>query len=422
VRRARALWGIVAAGAALAVACNAIVGVEDVHLARALDGGFTQDDADIPDEGTPPDATPATPDAQVDLALGFLHTCARRLDGTVQCWGEDGTGELGDGIPFDGGSRPPALVPQPVVGVSDAVAIASGVSHSCIARKGGSVSCWGYNFFGQLGDGTNTKSSSPVTVLNVSDAVSVAAGTSFSCALLRSGTVSCWGANYSGQLGDGTKNDRPTAAPVQGLSNAVSIALAETHACAIVSGGTVSCWGENAVGQLGNGSLAESLSPAPIASLSDIVQIAAASLFTCARQRSGQVYCWGSNSLGQLGNGSPNDSPNPSPLLTAVNDAIWIWTGYEHACAVRKSGAVACWGRAADGQVGSGATAPDASIANPTTVIGVSGALAVSTGGDHSCATTRAGEVYCWGSNTLGEVGDGTKNTAYSAVKVGGYP
>jgi alpha-tubulin suppressor-like RCC1 family protein len=372
VRRARALWGLVAAGAALAVACNAIVGVEDVHLARALDGGFTPDDADVPDEGTPTDATPGTPDAQVDLALGFLHTCARRLDGTVQCWGEDGTGELGDGIPFDGGSRPPALVPQPVVGVSDAVAIASGVSHSCIARKDGSVSCWGYNFFGQLGDGTNTKSSSPVSVVGVSDAVSVAAGTSFSCALLRSGTVSCWG--------------------------------------------------ENAVGQLGNGSLAESLSPAPIASLSDIVQIAAASLFTCARQRSGQVYCWGSNSLGQLGNGSPNDSPNPSPVLTAVNDAIWIWTGYEHACAVRKSGAVVCWGRAADGQVGSGATAPDASIANPTTVIGVSGALAVSTGGDHSCATTRAGEVYCWGSNTLGEVGDGTKNTAYSAVKVPGYP
>ncbi len=411
--------------AALAVgsaACSALVGVEDVTLAKNKDSGRTvTDDADTTEDAQPFDAA-SLPEASVQLALGYLHSCLRKSDGRVQCWGDNGAGQLGDAVPFDAGARAPAKVPQFVAGISDAVQLASGLSHSCVIRGGGTLMCWGINSFGQLGDGTTQRSSSVVAVGGVTDAIAVAAGTSFTCALVKGGTVKCWGANYSGQLGDNSKLDRPTAAPVQQLTGATGIATAEHHACAIVGNGTVKCWGKNDEGQLGNGSTMESLVPTPIASLTDIVQVVAASRFTCALEGSGQVHCWGANTLGQLGTGSPNAAPNPSPAVTAVSDAIAIWVGYEHACAVRRTGEVKCWGAAGNGQVGSGAVPDDASIPKPTAVVGVASALGISTGGDHSCATTASGAVLCWGANTLGQLGNGSTSRAYAAVPVTGYP
>lgn len=409
------------AASAILVACNAILGVEDVRLAQDRDGATSGDETDPPEGGGPLDAA-TTPEASVELALGFNHTCARKLDGRVRCWGENGAGQLGDGVPFEAGARSPALVPQLVVGIDDAVQLAAGVGHACAVRRSGAVACWGLNSFGQLGDGTTTRSSSPVAVKNLTDAIAVACGTSFSCALRRGGEVSCWGANYSGQLGDGTKSDRPEPAPVASLSGAIGVAAAEHHACAVLSGGAVTCWGQNDDGQLGNGTVVESLTPAPVPSLSDVAQVVSAARFSCARQRSGQVSCWGANDVGQLGTGVANAAPNPSPALTRVSDAVAVWVGYEHGCAVRRSGQVACWGAADRGQVGSGTAVADASIPEPTTVVGLSGALGISTGGDHSCATTRTGAVFCWGANTLGQLGDGTKNSSPSAVPVVSFP
>jgi alpha-tubulin suppressor-like RCC1 family protein len=359
----------------------------------------------------------------VQLAAGLIHTCARKVsEGKVRCWGDNGAGQIGDGISFDAGDRPSVLKPQEVVGISDAIAVASGGSFSCALHKGGTVSCWGVNTFGELGDGTTDRSSSPVDVKGVTNAIAIAAGTSFTCALIKGGSVMCWGANYAGQLGDNTKLDHANAAPVQQLTNVVGIATAERHACAVIDNGSVKCWGQNDEGQLGTGNTNESLLPAPLASLSNVVQVVAASRFTCSRQRSGQVNCWGANTLGQLGTGSPNAAPNPSPAITAVNDAIYIWVGYEHACAVRRTGAVSCWGEAGEGQVGSGMVGPDASIPQPTNVMGISSALAVSTGGNHSCATTNGGAVFCWGENSLGQLGNGTTDPSFAAVPVTGFP
>ncbi len=418
----RVAWTLALAASATsaAVACSAIVGVEDVTLARTRDGAVAGEDAETDRDGPVSDAS-KTLEASVQLAVGYLHTCVRKSDGKVRCWGDNGAGQLGDGIPFEAGPRPSRLVPQDVVGIADAIELASGLSHSCAIRRAGTVACWGINSFGQLGDGTTQRSSSAVPVGAVTDAVALAAGTSFTCALVRGGTVQCWGANYSGQLGDGTKTSRGTAAAVTDLSGAAAIATGEHHACAIVANGGVKCWGKNDEGQLGNGSTAESLAPSAV-SIADAVQLVAASRFTCARLRSGQVSCWGANTLGQLGTGSPNPDPNPSPIQTAVNDAVSIWVGYEHACAARANGTVSCWGAAGSGQVGSGSVPEDASIARPTAVVGVSGALAVGTGGDHSCATTSNGGVFCWGANTLGQLGNGTTQRAYAAVPVKGFP
>ncbi len=412
----------IANASVVAYACNAIVGVEDVRLAKNKDGGEAppDDGGDVP-ETAPPVPPDASVEASVQLALGFNHTCARRANGSLACWGDNGAGQLGDGVPFDAGPRGQALEPQAVVGIDDAIAIAAGLSHNCAVKRDHTVVCWGVNTFGQLGNGTKERSPSPVPVSGVTTAVELAGGTSFTCARLSSGKVSCWGANYSGQLGDNSKIDRTTAADVVQLDGAVGVAAGEHHACAIVAGGVVKCWGKNDDGQLGTGSTSESLVPAAVA-LTDVVQVVAASRFTCARQRSGQVYCWGANALGQLGTGSVNTAPNPSPTLTVVRDALSLWVGYEHACAARRNGETVCWGSAGEGQLGSGTVPGDASIPSPQTVVGLTSALGVATGGYHSCATTENGAVFCWGSNSLGAVGNGTRERAYAAVKVKGFP
>ena len=412
---------VVALGAASAAvaACSAIVGVEDVHLAITRDGATGEDAPFLEDDAG--DGS-VTYEASVQLAAGYNHTCARELSGHVRCWGSNGGGEIGDGIPYEAGTRASVLVPQDVIGITDAISVAAGVSHACVVHRTGKVSCWGINSFGQLGNATEDRSSSPVEVIGIDNAVAVACGTSFSCALLSDTSVSCWGSNYAGQLGDGTKIDRSTASAVTGLSGVTGLAAAETHACALLTGGSVKCWGDNTYGQLGNGSTVASLSPTPLGSLSNIVQVVAAARFTCARAASGQVSCWGTNVDGELGTGATNGSPNPSPAITSVTDAIAIWVGYSHACAVRRSGDVECWGDNTYGQIGSGSLPGDAAVPKPTAVVGLSGAVDLSTGGDHSCATTRTGGVFCWGINSLGQLGNGTTEDAYAAVPTKTFP
>lgn len=402
-------------------ACNAIVGVQEVRLRRDAgldDSGEEEPDVDVdPPEGSTP------PENLLEVAPGAQHTCARTPEGAVRCWGDDTQGQTGTGGTADGGLH---LEPQ-AVGIDDATAIASGKSHTCVVRRGGAISCWGYNLDGQLGNGeTNTKSSVPVSVTGLTNAVDVAAGGNFTCALRSGGSVACWGGNGSGQLGDGTKSTRAAPTSVRDLTDAVAISAGEAHACAVRSGGTVACWGDGFNGQLGNGSApSESQTPVDVPSLTDVATVAAAERSTCALKRDGTVFCWGANERGQLGSGVANTTPNPSPIVVSgLDDAIALWAGASHACAVRRAGVVVCWGAGSSGQLGDGLLREDASTATPSpvTVSGITNAIGVGTGGAHSCAPNRVGAILCWGANDRGQLGDGTQARQFSPVSVKGYP
>jgi len=409
------------AGASV-LACNAILGVDEVKL-RESRRALEEDAGELFDASEPTDAAPRPRIDRGALALGFLHTCARQPTNGVLCWGTNRSGQLGEGR--DGGTRPQkALKPIAVPGLTDVTELAAGNNHTCALQKSGTVACWGLNTFGQLGDGTTTTWFAPVPVKDLGQpATALAAGLSFTCAVLADKTVKCWGANYGGQLGDGTTVTRGTPAPVRDLASVVSVSSASEHACAVHDGGTVSCWGRNTTGQLGNGTTNDSFTPVRLTSLTDIVQVAAAQKFTCARQRSGRVFCWGSNEYGQLGSGSTSAAANPSPnVVVSLNDAVWIWAGFEHACAVRRSGAVACWGKADGGQIGNLPTASDASVPRPAAVLNLSGVRAVWTGGERSCALLDEGRAYCWGKNNEGQLGNGSDQPAYAPVPVSNFP
>ena len=137
------------------------------------------------------------------VAAGFLHTCALRRTGTITCWGNNEDGQLGNG---QSGSGERSSVPVEVLGINDATAIAAGYDHSCALLQTGTITCWGNNEDGQLGNGQSgedTISSVPVEVLGINDATAIAAGGRHSCALRRTGTITCWGNNFTGQLGNG---------------------------------------------------------------------------------------------------------------------------------------------------------------------------------------------------------------------------
>src|ERR1044072_8371774 len=161
-------------------------------------------------------------DPSVRISAGTSHTCQVNEDGTVRCWGRNTFGQLGNGIT----TTDPTRVPVLVSGLTTAVAVAAGTSHTCALLTGGSVRCWGSNADGQVGDGTSgVNRLTPATVITTSNtaltnAVAIVAGTTRTCAILAGGTVVCWGGNDSGQLGIGTIGaDRLTPATVVTSSN-----------------------------------------------------------------------------------------------------------------------------------------------------------------------------------------------------------
>lgn len=304
-----------------------------------------------------------------------------------------------------------------VHGLSDAVDLRVGMAHACAARKDGGVHCWGYNSYGTLGDGTTIDSPLPIEVQGVDDAVEVAAGGFHTCVRDGAGEVTCWGDNRSGQLGlpPGELSTGPVI--VAGLPPVVDLSAGMAHTCAIDEDGGVWCWGDNTSGILGNGQFGGSYpTPTRVLGLNGVTSIDGGFIHTCATRSDGTAWCWGSNRAyfgsprGQLGNGSFERSSTPVRVV-GLSDAVEVTAGFEHTCAVRASGSVACWGKGDVGQLGNGAPLGNGGTPGywtvPLEVVELRDAVGVSAEFDRSCAVRAGGRVSCWGSNVGGRLGAG---------------
>ncbi len=355
----------------------------------------------------------APPIPPIQLALGEYHSCVRKPDGTVWCWGGNNYGQLGNGVQ-DNNAHP---TPMQVTGLGMSAAhLAHGARHVCARKQDGTLWCWGFNVAGQLGDGTTGDQYSPVQVAMLGKSVDmIASGGRHTCALKLDSTLWCWGANQYGQLGDGTTVGHPLPAQVTQLGASVgAVALSQDsigndHTCALKVDGTLWCWGSNQSGQLGEGTTTAHSSPMQVAPPgASAAEVAAAASNTCTRKSEGTLWCWGSNGVGLLGLGTSDNNSHAAPVQVSAFGAsvAEVALGGSHACALKLDGSLWCWGTNQYGQLGDGTTMSQFSPVQ-VTALGTS-TVGFALGLDHSCASKLDGTVWCWGGNVKGQLGLGS--------------
>jgi alpha-tubulin suppressor-like RCC1 family protein len=386
------------------------------------------------------------------IAGGAGHSLAVRQDGTVWAWGQNDFGQLGDGTTVDRSS------PVQVPGVANAVMVCAGGWHSAILRQDGTVWTWGNNWYGQLGNGTTATIGPPGPVTGLTGVTSIACFGNQTIALLQDRTVRAWGENAHGAVGDGTTTDRWLPVQVSGLSNVVAI----NGTAALKQDGTVWEWGYNSC----CGQAAPNLVPVQSAGVSGVVALsvsygggfgsrieaiksdgvtfwdwsagatpgnpqtpvgslktaASSPFFTLLLKADGTVAASGLNNSGQLGIGiTPSGGwdwySNFLPVVGVANVAA-VATGDSHSLALDANGNVWVWGDDAHGQLGRGATL---SNTVPTVVPGLSNIVQVSAeAGGSSLAVDASGNVWAWGLNYHGQLGDGTSANRSAPVRVAG--
>lgn len=345
-------------------------------------------------------------------------------------------GQTGNGAPTKTGCN---CIPSPALvnGLSDAIQISGGGSHTLALRANGTVAAWGDNSYGQLGNGTTDESLTPVPVSGLANVVEVDAGYEHSLALLANGTVMTWGENYYGQLGVGGNGSdgRPESCngrscskwPVQvpGLSGVVAIAAGGIFSLALQADGTVMAWGRDRYGQLGDGVGIESGCQCvdhavQVPGVSGAMAISAGENWGMALLGNGTVTAWGQNSDGQLGNGSTIETPpacqcaGPGGVSGLSGPVRQIAAGGYHGVALLGNGAPQAWGYDLEGELGTGAPSTNDCACIPTavSVVGLSGVQSIAAGEYHTLALLGDGSVRSWGYNDEGPSATGPKPTA----------
>lgn len=342
------------------------------------------------------------------------------------------------------------VAPQAPAGQLEAGSVSMGDSHACAVRdaapgQAGQAVCWGDNYGGALGDGATAERWRPVPVTGFGAALAVRAGTNFSCGI-EAGVhgLFCWGSGAGYRLGGNSLTDSLVPGPVlvadppgfQPFEGAETVAAATNgnvaaHGCATGPSGELYCWGNNEQGQLGNGtsgSGAESAVATPVTNpdtgppgVLDAIAVATGDEHTCAIQggSDGTLFCWGEGDGGRLGTGDTASRSLPAPVADPdspgdrFDDVTAVATGWAHSCAIRGGlpGEVFCWGNNLFGQLGNGTDSPSPV---PVAVVdpdhpgqGLDGMVAIAAGRFHTCALNVSGGLFCWGNNGNGELGNG---------------
>ena len=387
-------------------------------------------------------ATAVTPAGMnvTNLGAGSDHTCGvERVTGNAWCWGVNSSGQLGDGTSGYGGFGANRTAPVPVAGGRVFASLAVGAYHTCGLVAGtGRAWCWGYNASGQVGDGTSGDGYSgaerivPVPVAGATAFASLVAGYGHTCGVeAGSGKAWCWGFNGYGQLGDGTSGNGGSSAnrtaPVEVAGGRLfsSLAAGGQFTCGVEQAtGKAWCWGWNDIGQMGDGTSINRTAPEAVAGERVFGSLVAGYMHTCGIETgTARAWCWGGNPFGGLGvgtsgNGSSTANQVEPVAVTGGKTFASLSAGHFHTCGVEQGTSKAwCWGYNSAGQVGDGASATSAYdfTANRTSPIAVTGQrmfASLVAGANHSCGVEQGtGKAWCWGYNGTGQLGDGTSGS-----------
>jgi alpha-tubulin suppressor-like RCC1 family protein len=307
----------------------------------------------------------------------------------VFAWGNNNSGELGDGTWTAHKS------PAQVSSLTNVVSIAVGAYHTLALKDDGTLKSWGSNG-GALGDGTTLNRNTPVSVLNLTNVVAVAAGVQHSLALKSDRTVWSFGINTDGQLGDGTTLQRTSAVQVSGLTNVVAIGAGRNHSLAVTSDQKVWRGAITSIRSLRRDHDGSDLTPVQVDGSREIITVRGE--HSLALRNDGRVFAWGLGQNGQLGNASTFSRITPVPTL--VSNAVSIAAGRYHSFAVKTDGSLWGWGQQSNGQVGDGTTS--ATVLSPVQLAGPSSVVSASGSQNHSLTVTSDKSVWAGGTIPMG--------------------
>jgi len=374
--------------------------------------------------GTVGDPKAGCEERWASVTAAAYHTCARRMDDAVFCFGNGGSGRLGNGL----GLHQPA--PVQAGAASNWAQIAAGSGHTCGIKKTGSLWCWGAGNFGQLGLGYTDAQTLPAWISLDRIFTSVAAGENHSCAVENDGTLSCFGRNQAGQLGIGTTDNQllPTRVSVDPLATEPDKDWKEVFAgrdttCATKIDGRLYCWGQNSelqVSRKDNSTGTFVTSPflvetAPMSADADWAT-ASVGFSTCAVKTDGRLYCWGRGNEGQLGTGALA-AASALPLQIGA-DKAWksVRANTYHICALDDQDEMYCWGRNQGAQISE--AAPGWVLA-PLAIAPGTAWADYAVGQVHTAGVTKDGRVLTFGSRVFGQLGDGTMSLWTTPADIG---
>lgn len=361
-----------------------------------------------------------------DIASGYLHTCKIINNGQVICWGA---------TPSQIALGPNAGIPAPVLipGIETAISLSADSFYNCALLADTTVKCWGRDYSGELGNGADTSSATatwsatPIAVLNHSNlpgvlkgVTSISSGYSHSCAILSGGKVTCWGSDTEG--GASVPSDPGKARLLTKISNAIKVVSGFYFNCALIVTGEIKCWGISGK-HLGNGTTTNIRvpidSPVLVNNISTAVDISAGPTYVCALLANSTVKCWGINDNGPFGNGTEVDSPVPVSSNFVSSDLNKVFADGDNTCLVTSSGSAYCMGSNSRGQIGNGTGGdlPDNSLV-PVRASYVDPVLNMSFGIGFACASLTSGRVKCSGNNGSRQLGIYDRNVEQSLTPI----
>jgi alpha-tubulin suppressor-like RCC1 family protein len=382
-----------------------------------------------PNPTPPPTPTPPPPPPKPKLnpntlASGGFHSCALDTTGKAWCWGFDLDGQIGDGN--DGQAS--EYSPVAVAGGRSFTFLTAGTSHTCGLDTEGKAWCWGNDLSGQGGDGNDGQADeyAPVAVDGGHTFKHLTAGAGHTCGIDMAGKAWCWGFDFYGGLGDGDDGQGAEFSPVAvagGLTFS-HLRAGALHTCGIDTAGAAWCWGRDFAGQVGDGNdgQADQYAPAAVASGRTFTHLAAGLSHTCGLDTTGQAWCWGSDAFAQIGDGDDGQANEYAPVAVAGGRTFTHLAGNgNHGCGIDTAGAAWCWGYDFNGEVGDGDDGQGNQFA-PAPVAGGRAFATIAAGEAHTCGIDTAGAAWCWGTDQYGRLGDGNDDQAseFAPVVVAG--
>ncbi len=375
-----------------------------------------------------------------EVAAGRGTTCALTISGAVFCWGKNTLGQVGTDSKGEAVPTPAAVAGLPAI---RHIAANGFGDHVCAVDTAGFGWCWGANDHGQLGSNAPADSAAHGAPHKITDGAAdfsgideIFVGPASSCLTKTDGSVYCWGGDAGCQIGDEACDGGAPIVPhpvrvASGLT-ATSVSIGTMATCAAgktlgTSTASAYCWGKNAKDDLG-APLGPGLYPAPQTVAyagSAPVGFAAGFTHTCLVDDAKNVYCWGQNQGNAAGLDDGGFATLPFQVTGYGGEATAIAAGFLTTCAIVKDGALKCMGSNTSGELGSGDAITSSAV--PLSVKDLVGATFVAVGEEHACAVARSSaeattSLYCWGGNTNGELGDGTKTLRRTPVHVTRMP